>query len=172
MPYFRTSATRWTIDGRAGQPGFFAMAKKRRRADGWLPLERTMSMALPAHLSHAYRKSRYSVAGFDIAVGRRSGALDGVLAGLGAREAVLITAWNPRSRRMPALWNDRMMAALRHRLGDTPALPACNEWRGWAENQLLVVGDRRRLAVLGRLFRQAALVGLRRGQDVRLLPLV
>jgi hypothetical protein len=37
---------------------------------------------------------------------------------------------------------------------------------------LLVPGDRRRLAVLGRLFRQAALVGLRRGQDVRLLPLV
>ena len=129
-------------------------------------------MALPAHLRHAYRNSRYSVAGLDLAVGRRSGALDGVLAGLGVRDAVLITAWNPRSRRMPSLWNERMMAALRHRLGETPALPAYNEWRGWAEQQLLVVGDRRRLAVLGRLFRQAALVGLRRGQDVRLLPLV
>jgi len=129
-------------------------------------------MALPAHLHHAYQKSRYMVAGFDLSVGRRSGKLDGLLAGLGVREAVLITAWNPRSRRMPGLWNDRMMAALRHRLGDTPALPASNEWRGWAENQLLVIGDRRRLAVLGRLFRQAALVSLRRGQDVRLMPLV
>lgn len=128
-------------------------------------------MALPAHLAHAYRKSRYCVAGFDLTIGRRSAALDGLLLGLGAREAVLITAWNPRSRRMPKLWNDRMMAALRHRLGSTPALPAYGEWRGWAEQQLLVIGDRRRLAVLGRLFRQAALVGLKRGQDVRLLPL-
>jgi hypothetical protein len=144
------------------------------RADGDVALfrNRFLHMALPAHLSRAYRHTRYSVAGFDLAIGRRSGALDGVLAGLGVRDAVLITAWNPRSRRMPKLWNERMMAALRHRLGSTPALPAYNEWRGWAEEQLLVIGDRRRLAVLGRCFRQAALVGLRRGQGVRLLPLV
>jgi hypothetical protein len=129
-------------------------------------------MALPAHLRHAYRKTRYNVAGVDLAVGRRSSALDGLLSGLGVRDAVLITAWNPRSRRMPLLWNERMMAALRLRLGETTALPAYNEWRGWAEAQLLVPGDRRRLAVLGRLFRQAALVGLRRGQGVRLMPLV
>jgi hypothetical protein len=130
------------------------------------------AMALPAHLRHAYRKSRYSVAGLDLTVGRRSAALDGLLTGLGVRDAVLITAWNPRSRRMPPLWNDRMMAALRLRLGTRTALPAYNEWRGWAEDQLLVPGDRRQLTVLARLFRQAALVGLRRGQDVRLLPLV
>jgi hypothetical protein len=130
------------------------------------------AMALPAHLRHAYRKTRYCVAGLDLAIGRRSSALDGLLAGMRVREAVLITAWNPRSRRMPRLWNERMMAALRLRLGTETALPAHNEWHGWAEDQLLVPGDRRRLAVLGRLFRQAALVGLRRGQDVRLLPLV
>jgi len=129
-------------------------------------------MALPAHLSHAYRKSRYSVAGLDLTVGRRSSALDGLLAGMGVRDAVLITAWNPRSRRMPPPWNHRMMAALRLRLGDRTALPATNEWHGWAEGQFLVPGDRRRLTVLARLFRQAALVGVRRGQDVRLLPLV
>jgi hypothetical protein len=129
-------------------------------------------MALPAHLRHAYSKSRYSVAGLELTVGRRSNALDGLLAGLGVRDAVLITAWNPRSRRMPPLWNDRMMAALRLRLGTRTALPAYNEWHGWAEHQLLVPGDRRRLTVLARLFRQAALVSLRRGQDVRLLPLV
>jgi hypothetical protein len=129
-------------------------------------------MALPVHLRHAYRKSRYSVAGVDLAVGRRSSGLDGLLAGIGVRDAVLITAWNPRSRRMPLLWNERMMAALRLRLGETTALPAYNEWRGWAEAQFLVPGDKRRLAVLGRLFRQAALVELRRGQGVRLMPLV
>jgi hypothetical protein len=129
-------------------------------------------MPLPPHLASAYRRSRYSVAGFDLAVGRRSGALDGVLTGLGVRDAVLMTAWNPKSRRMPAPWNARMMAALRHRLGSTPSLPATGAGAGWAEDHLLVIGDRRRLAVLARLFRQAAMLGLRRGQDVRLLPLV
>jgi hypothetical protein len=129
-------------------------------------------MALSAHLRHVYGKTRYHVAGLDLAIGRRSGALDGLLAGMGVRDAVLITAWNPRSRRMPRLWNEKMMAALRDRLGSTPALPAHNEWRGWAEQQLLVAGDRRRLAVIARHFRQAALVGLRRGQELRLLPLV
>lgn len=129
-------------------------------------------MALPAHLRHAYQKTRYQVAGVDLAIGRRSGGLDGLLAGLGVRDAVLITAWNPRSKRMPKLWNEKMMAALRDRLGSTPALPARNEWRGWAEDQLLVIGDRCRLAVIARHFRQAALVGLRRGQELRLLPLV
>ena len=129
-------------------------------------------MALPTHLRHAYSKSRYNVAGVDLTIGRRSGALDGLLAGLGVRDAVLITAWNPRSKRMPRLWNEKMMAALRHRLGNTPALPAYNEWRGWAEEQLLVIGDRRRLAKIARHFRQAALVGLRRGQELRLVSLV
>ena len=129
-------------------------------------------MALPAHLRHAYQKTHYHVAGLDLAIGRRSGGLDGLLAGLGVRDAVLITAWNPRSRRMPKLWNEKMMAALRDRLGSTPALPAYNEWRGWAEEQLLVIGDRRRLSKIARHFRQAALVGLRRGQGSRLLPLV
>lgn len=129
-------------------------------------------MALPSHLDRAYRRSRYTLAGFDLKIGRRSAALDGLLSGLGTRDAVLITAWNPASRRMPPRWNDRMMAALRHRLGSTPSLPAVGAGCGWAEDCLLVTGDARRLAVLGRLFRQAALVGLRRGADVRLLPLV
>ena len=118
------------------------------------------------------RARSYSVAGLDLRVGRRSGALDGLLAGMGAREAVLITAWNPASRRMPADWNIRMMAALRHRLGTTPALPAQGGGRSRQEDHLLVVGDRRRLAKLARLFGQAAMVGLKRGQDVRLLPLL
>ena len=129
-------------------------------------------MALPTHLDTAYRRSRYQVAGLSLAVGRRSGALDGLLDGLGVRDAVLITAWNPASRRMPGGWNARMMAALRHRLGSTPFLPATGAGIGWVEEHVLVVGDRRRLTVLARLFSQAAMVGLRRGADVRLLPLV
>ncbi len=144
-------------------------------------------MALPTHLARAYRNSRYSVAGLPLTIGRRSGALDGLLTGMGVRDAVLITAWNPASRRMPRPWNDRMMAALRHRLGSTPSLPATGAAGtgaagsgaagigaagAWAEDHLLVTGDRRRLAVLARVFRQAALVGLRRGQELRLLPLI
>ncbi len=114
---------------------------------------------------------RYSVAGFDLQIGRRSMALDGLLAGLGAREAVLITAWNRANRRMPPDWNDRMMAALRLRLGSTPALPASGTGRRARPDHLLVIGDRRRLARLARLFGQATMVGLKRGQGVRLLPL-
>jgi hypothetical protein len=129
-------------------------------------------MALPDHLSRAYRRSRYSVAGLSLSVGRRSVALDGLLAGMGVRNAVLITAWNPASRRMPLRWNERMMAALRHQLGTTPALPASGAWHKWAEDHLLVIGDRRRLAVLARRFGQSAIIGLKIGQDVRLLPLV
>ncbi len=129
-------------------------------------------MPLQPHLAAAYRNSHYSVAGLDLRIGRRNGALDGVLAGLGVREAVLITAWNPASRRMPLTWNSKMMAKLRHRLGTTPALPAQGAGRIWSEDHLLVIGDRRRLAKLARLFGQAAIVGLKRGQGVRLLPLV
>ncbi len=128
-------------------------------------------MPLPTHLTRAYKASTYSVAGFGLRIGRRSGALDGLLSGLGVREAVLITAWNPASRRMPPGWNARRMAALRLRLGTTPALPAQGGCGAWAEDHLLVVGDRRRLAVLARAFGQSALVGLRRGQSLRLLPL-
>jgi hypothetical protein len=107
-----------------------------------------------------------------LTVGRRCGALDGLLSGMGAREAVLITAWNPRSQRMPRQWNDRMMAALRDLLGTTTTLPACGVLGGWSEDHLLVVGDKRRLAKLGRRFRQAAMLGLRPGQDVRLVALI
>ncbi len=129
-------------------------------------------MSLPDHLARAYRRSRYGVAGFALKVGRKSGALDGLLSGMGAREAVLITAWNPKSRRMPPQWNSRMMAALRDLLRSTPALPAWAGEGAWCEDHLLVIGDRRRLAVLARRFRQSAILGLKRGQDVRVVPLV
>jgi hypothetical protein len=129
-------------------------------------------MALPTHLATAYRRSAYTVAGLKLAVGRTSHGLDGLLAGLGAREAVLITAWNPASHRKPRAWNTRRMAELRHRLGTTPALPASGALHRWAEDHLLVTGDRRRLAVLARLFGQSAMVGLKRGQGPKLLPLI
>jgi hypothetical protein len=129
-------------------------------------------MPLPDHLATPYRRSRYRVAGITLAIGRRSGALDGVLSGLGVRHAVLITAWNPASRRMPLGWNERMMAELRSRLGALPWLPAQSGSGQWAEQQLLATGDRRRLTVLARRFRQAAMIGLHRGGALRLLPLV
>lgn len=129
-------------------------------------------MGLPAHLEHAYRQSRYTVAGLELTIGRRSLGLDGLLQGMRARDGVLITAWNPASRRRPRGWNDRMMAALRGRLNDGAALPAHGAGPGWSEDHLLVAGDRRRLMVLARVFGQFAILGLRRGQPVRLLALL
>jgi len=43
----------------------------------------------------------YRAAGLDLRIGRRSRGLDGVLHGMNTRQAVLITACNPRSRRRP-----------------------------------------------------------------------
>ena len=67
---------------------------------------------MPPHLAVAYRACRYQAAGVDLRIGRRSRALDGLLAGMGAQEAVLITASNPNGRRAPAGCNARMMARL------------------------------------------------------------
>ena len=127
-------------------------------------------MSLPAHLAHAYRRSRYSVAGFGLTVGRRSGALDGLLSGMGAREAVLITAWNPRSRRMPPGWNARMQRRLRQAVRRYFILTASGGARGWTEDHLLVLMPAAQAVVLARRFNQNAIVMMRRGQPAYLNP--
>ena len=126
---------------------------------------------LPPHLASAYRASTYSVAGIDLRIGRLSRDLDGLLAGMHTRSAALITAWNPRSRRLPLRINERRMAELRHRLGRSTQLPATGGTRTWKEAHLLVPGDLRRLKVLARLFRQNAIVALASGRAPRLVEL-
>ena len=101
-------------------------------------------------------------------IGRRCPALDALL---GREAGAFITAWNPRARRQPEGLNRRADLALQDRLRRVTALPGAGEGRGWREGHWLAVLDPRRAAVLGRLFRQAAIVTLRRGQPARLAPL-
>ena len=123
---------------------------------------------LSTRLVLAYRRSPYQVGAVRFRVGRRSAVLDGILRRWGIREAVLITAWNPGSRRMPPAWNRRMQRRLEHRLRLSTLLPARSGDGHWAEAQILAVMDPRRAAVLGRLYRQSAIVLLRRGTAPRL----
>lgn len=130
-----------------------------------------MSGLHPAR-AQAYRTAEYRAAGLSLRIGRHSAALDGLLAGMGVRQAVFITAANPRSRRMPPAWNDRMTAQLRHRLNRFTWYPAESGAGKWRETQFLAALPSAPAARLGRHFRQSALVALRRGQKPRLLVLI
>lgn len=129
-------------------------------------------MARPlVHLTTAYRRARYQAAGVDLRIGRRSRALDGLLAGMGARQAVLITASNPHGLRKPAGWNQRMMARLHAALDRRTAYPAESGSGRWLEQQFMAAGPEAWMKRLGRHYRQVALVRLRQGQAPCLLPL-
>ncbi len=123
------------------------------------------------HLAVAYRACRYQAAGVTLRIGRRSRALDGLLAGMGTRWAVLITACNPNGRRAPAARNARMMARLHADLARRTAYPAESGTGVWLEQQFLVAAPKSWVKRLGRLYRQVALVWLRMGQAPCLLPL-
>jgi hypothetical protein len=129
-------------------------------------------LSLSDHWLHAYRRSQYAAAGIQFRIGRRSAALDGLLAGMGTRRAVLITAWNPRSRIMPPAWNTRMMARLTGALRGHSVLPGSSGAGRHFEHQLLAAVPTRWAGHLGRRFRQNAIVDLRAGQKPRLLALV
>jgi hypothetical protein len=116
----------------------------------------------PPQLATAYHRTCYRVGGVSVRIGHRSDAADRLLACNGARSAVFITAWNPRSQRMPERWNRRMQRALAGRLRRRPVLQAEGAWRRWREAHLLVLADPRPVTVLARRFRQNAVVVLRR----------
>jgi hypothetical protein len=99
-------------------------------------------------------------------IGRRAPAA--LFAHLGCREGAFVTAWNPRSHRMPDGWNQRMQQRLCERLRRYVVLPADGSLGRWHEAHLLVGGDSRRALRLARIFRQHAIVVLRRGQRARL----
>lgn len=129
-----------------------------------------MAPVTPA-LLRAYRRTAYAAGGAVARIGRRSPALDALLTRHGGRAGGFVGAWNPYSRPMPPGWNRRMDAALRRHARRLPVVPGEGAARGWREEHLLVVADPRRVAVLGRRFRQAAVVVVRRGQAARLRPL-
>jgi len=122
-------------------------------------------------LAVAFARAPYRVAGLTLRIGRRDRALDRLLAGLGVREAMLITAANPHGRRVPAAWNARRQAALWAALGAQAIMPAESGAGRWREPQILAAGPAGRLIRTGRRFRQAALVRLRPGQAPALVPL-
>jgi hypothetical protein len=95
--------------------------------------------------------------------------MDMLLARHGARRAGFVTAWNPRSRPMPRGWNDRMQARLRQAARSQVLAEGSGRAGRWAEHHLLLRGDPRRLCVLGRRFRQWAIVAVAPGRPARLV---
>lgn len=120
-------------------------------------------------LLRSYRATRYQVGPVVLRIGRRSPGMDAILAQLGARTGVLITAWNPFSRRMPIGWNQRMQQRLQQHLGRRPTLPASGTLGGWHEVHVLVAGNPRPTVRLAKLFRQTAVVAVARNQPARLV---
>jgi hypothetical protein len=120
-------------------------------------------------LLRAYRRTSYEAGGIVIHIGRRSAAADRLLLAHGARSAVFITAYNPRSRRMPPAWNQRMQSRLRRDLARRPVMRGRSIAGHWSEAHLLVFGDPRPICRLARHYRQYGIVILRLGQPARLV---
>src|SRR5690348_16448290 len=117
-----------------------------------------------ARLLRAYRRTSYAAAGVVVRIGRR--------ASLAWRSAVFVTAWNPRSRRMPDGWNHRMQQRLRERVRRCETLEADGRLGRWHEAHLLVMADVRPMLRLARIFRQRAIVVAQRQQPAKLVMIV
>jgi hypothetical protein len=131
----------------------------RQHAEGW------------PRLLRAYRRTRYTAGDIDICIGRRNRAMDAWLADHGAQTGVLITAWNPRSRRMPRGWNGRMQRQLVEHMHRCVCVAADGRLRRWHEAQLLVIFPQRRAERIALRFRQRAIVVVKRRHPVRLIVL-
>ncbi len=128
-----------------------------------------MRKPLSARLLHAYRMTRYTVAGITLRIGRRSAALDRLLTTRRRHQAAFITAWNPLSRPMPPGWNCRMQASLQQAVRRWPSLPANGQWRRWSESHLVVFAPHRPIAIVARRYRQHGIVILRLRQPPRFI---
>jgi Protein of unknown function (DUF3293) len=120
-------------------------------------------------LYRAYRMTDYTVAGITLRIGRRSAAMDRLLAARHQREAAFITAYNPFSRRMPPGWNRRMQNNLMRAARRWPILPADGQWRRWHESHLVILAPCHCVMVLARRFRQYGIVIHRSGQPTQLI---
>jgi len=129
-------------------------------------------MTLPPRMLRAWRATLFTLdGGAVLRVGRRSAAVDAVLARFGARQGVILTAWNPFGRRHPEGWNRRLAARLAQASRRFPSVRADGALGRWAEEGLLLAGDPRRAVPLARRFRQGGVVLLRRGARARLVLL-
>ena len=116
---------------------------------------------MPPSLLTAYRRTHYRAACCVIHIGKRAPDIDRLLISHRVREAALITAYNPFSRRRPPGWNRRMQFRLAQAARRHVTLPAVGAWRHWSEDHLLLLASRRQVLYLARRFRQHAIVSLR-----------
>jgi hypothetical protein len=99
-------------------------------------------------------------------IGQRSASIDALLAAWRLRRGSFLTAWNPWGKAGGAARNARRAARL---AGETRRLPRaagdCGTDR-WQERTLFLGADPRRVAVLARTHRQAAVVHAARGRPL------
>jgi hypothetical protein len=117
-----------------------------------------------ASLLRGWRGTAFEAGGAVARLGRRSRGMDAVLAAAGVRQAIILGAWNPASRRWPARRNAAMQARLMLRARRLAVLdglgrPARGAWA--PEAHLVVLGDARPAIRLARVFRQHAVLRLR-----------
>jgi hypothetical protein len=120
-------------------------------------------------LLRAYRASCYFAGAHAARIGQRAPALDALLGSWRAAEGVFIAAGNPFSRRMAAGWNARRNASLRERLRRLPYVEGKGGAKRWWEAHCFIGISAARGKRLARLFRQNAMVALRRGGRARLI---
>ncbi len=122
-----------------------------------------------AKLARAYRASCYYAGGHVARIGKRAPALDALLRCWRVPEGVFIAAGNPFSRRMAAGWNARRHALLRERLRGLPHVEGKGGAKRWWEAHYFIGISAARGKRLARLFRQNAMVALRRNGKARLI---
>jgi hypothetical protein len=120
-------------------------------------------------LLRAYRASCYFAGVHAARIGQRAPCLDALLRSWRAREGVFIAAGNPFSRRHPDGWNARRHALLRERLRGLPYVEGQGGAKRWWETHCFIGVSVSRGKRLARLFRQNAMVALRRGAQARVI---
>ena len=120
-------------------------------------------------LFRAYRASCYFAGVHAARIGQRAPGLDALLRSWRAREGVFIAASNPFSRRHPDGWNARRHTALRERLRRLHYVEGQGGAKRWWEAHYFIGISAARGRRLARLFRQNAMVALRRRGRARLI---
>ena len=120
-------------------------------------------------LSRAFRASCYFAGAHGARIGQRAPGLDALLRSWRAQEGVFIAAGNPFSRRMAEGWNARRHTALRERLRRLHYVEGRGGAKRWWEAHCFIGISAARGRRLARLFRQNAMVALRRGAKARLI---
>jgi hypothetical protein len=120
-------------------------------------------------LFRAYRASCYFAGAHAARIGQRAPALDALLGSWRAAEGVFIAAGNPFSQRKPEGWNARRHSALRERLQGLHYVEGQGGTKRWWEAHCFIGISAARGKPLARLFRQNAMIALRRGAKARLI---